>query len=295
MTAQAEQTGDTQPLRIVRTVEDLRIQVGQWRAEGHSIGLVPTMGALHAGHISLVTTILEHCDRVIATVFVNPTQFGANEDFDQYPRTEDADAEKLENAGAHLLFAPGVKEIYPDGFATTVHVDGITEHLCGAFRPGHFDGVTTVVSKLLLQALPDAAIFGEKDYQQLCVIRRMVRDLDIPVEILGGATMREDDGLAMSSRNAYLSDEERETALILNRIIFDMAEKLREHPGDAETIRKAGMEKLQVADFTSIDYLEIRDAETLESIRALKKPARILVAARLGATRLIDNVPVDPA
>lgn len=294
MTAQAE-TDSAQPLQIVRTVEDLRIQVGQWRAEGRSIGLVPTMGALHAGHISLVAKILEHCDRVIATVFVNPTQFGPNEDFDQYPRTEDADAEKLENAGAHLLFAPGVEEMYPDGFATTVHVDGITEHLCGAFRPGHFDGVTTVVSKLLLQALPDAAIFGEKDYQQLCVIRRMVRDLDIPVEILGGATVREDDGLAMSSRNAYLSDEERETALVLSRTIFDMAEKLKKNPGDAETIRKTGMEKLQAADFTAIDYLEIRDAETLESIRALEKPARILVAARLGATRLIDNVPVEPA
>ena len=199
----------------------LRDTVRQWRAEGHSIALVPTMGAIHDGHVSLVTAARARCDRVIVSLFVNPKQFGTGEDIDTYPADEARDADLLAKAGVDLLFAPAPGEIYPPGFSTTVEVTGLTAGLCGAFRPGHFAGVATVVTKLLLQAAPDLAVFGEKDFQQLQVIRRLVRDLDIDVEILGAPTVRESDGLAISSRNAYLSADERAQAPALNQALTD--------------------------------------------------------------------------
>lgn len=279
-------------LETARSVTELRAVVGGWHAQGLRVALVPTMGALHAGHLSLVQKGLELCDRVVVSIFVNPTQFGPNEDFSRYPRQMEADAAQLESTGAHLLFAPGVEEMYPPGFSTSVNVKDLTQSLCGAFRPGHFEGVATVVTKLLLQALPDVAIFGEKDYQQLLVIRRLTRDLDIPVEIIGVPTLREKDGLAMSSRNAYLQPDERQVAGQLNRILFAMAEKLRAAPGDVAAVRQWGLEQIAEAGFDTTDYLEVRDAATLETLENIRTPARILAAVRLGKARLIDNIAV---
>ena len=221
-------------MEIVRTIGDLRTRIAQWRAEGLTVGLVPTMGGLHAGHLSLVTLAGERADRVVATLFVNPTQFAPTEDFDSYPRNEDADASLFEGAGAHLMFAPTPDVMYPKGHMTKVRVDGLGDVLEGEFRPHFFEGVATVVAKLLLQSLPDVAVFGEKDYQQLCVIRAMARDLDIPATILGGETVREADGLAMSSRNTYLSEAERAIAPKLNEVLRFVADVASDATGDAE-------------------------------------------------------------
>lgn len=284
----------TDTLMTLRSVAALRRQVAEWRRAGCRVALVPTMGALHEGHLTLVKRGLELADRVVASVFVNPTQFGPNEDFTSYPRRETEDAALLAGAGAHGLYLPSVAEMYPDGFATTISVGGLSEGLCGAFRPGHFAGVATVVTKLLLQAAPDVGLFGEKDYQQLQVIRRMVRDLDIPVEIEGVPTVREADGLALSSRNAYLSPAERATAPVLHATLAAMAERLAKGaPAAAE--EAWGVDQLLTAGFASIDYLEVRDATTLAPVSRVTAPARILVAARLGKTRLIDNQSVMPA
>jgi len=280
-------------LPIFRTVADLRAQVAAWRGQGLKIALVTTMGALHEGHLTLVREALKRADKVVATVFVNPTQFGPNEDFAAYPRRESEDAALLAGAGANGLFAPTVAEMYPEGFATTVTVAGVSEGLCGTFRPGHFAGVATVVSKLLLQAGPDVALFGEKDYQQLQVIRRLVRDLDIPVSIVGVPTVREADGLALSSRNAYLSAAERAIAPALHRILTSMAEALR-RGADAASQEEWGKDQIIAAGFSSVDYLEVRAAEGLAPLSRLDRSARILVAARLGKARLLDNVPVEP-
>lgn len=280
-------------LGIIRSVAELRAQVADWRRQGLTVGLVPTMGALHAGHISLVTRGLESVDRMIASVFVNPTQFGPNEDFARYPRQEALDAALLEQAGCHVLFAPTVAEMYPDGFATAITVSGVSEGLCGAVRPGHFSGVATVVTKLLLQALPDQALFGEKDYQQLAVIRRFVRDLDIPVTVVGGPTLREADGLAMSSRNAYMTAEERAVAPALYQALQGIADGLRTG-GKAAALCPQAVAALLKAGFASVDYLEVRDADSLAPVESLAAPVRILVAARLGKTRLIDNIGVGP-
>jgi len=277
---------------IFRSVAELRAQVAAWHGQGLKVALVPTMGALHQGHLTLIRRGLELADKVIASVFVNPTQFGPNEDFAAYPRQEAKDAAALEGAGAAGLFAPTVAEMYPDGFATTVTVAGVSEGLCGSFRPGHFAGVATVVSKLLLQAGPDVALFGEKDYQQLQVIKRMVRDLDIPVRIKGVPTVREADGLAMSSRNAYLSAEEREIAPAIHRTLSAMAEALRSGSDSAKQ-EDWGKQQLLAAGFSSVDYLEVRAAEGLAPMTRLDGPARILVAARLGKARLLDNIKVD--
>ncbi|CAA7611483.1 pantothenate synthetase [Candidatus Terasakiella magnetica] len=279
-------------VEIVRSVADLRTRVRAWRSQGLTVAMVPTMGALHRGHLSLVTTALEQADRVIASVFVNPTQFGPNEDFSRYPRQEEMDAEALTGAGCHLLFAPTVAEMYPDGFATTVTVTGVSEGLCGDVRPGHFAGVATVVTKLLLQALPDVAVFGEKDYQQLAVIRRFARDLDLPVTIVGAPTLREADGLAMSSRNAYMSEAERAIAPVVHKTLTHVAEGLRAGKTGSDLCRDA-VETLLAAGLASVDYIEIRDAATLAPVERLERPARILVAARLGKTRLIDNIGVE--
>lgn len=279
-------------LETARTVSELRTTVGAWHAQGLRVALVPTMGALHEGHLSLVAKGLGLCDRVVVSIFVNPTQFGPNEDFSRYPRQEAQDAQKLQDAGAHLVFAPDAAEIYPQGFTTSISVSNLTQGLCATFRPGHFEGVATIVAKLLLQCLPDVAVFGEKDYQQLLVIKRLVRDLDIPVEIVAAPILREQDGLAMSSRNAYLSSVEKQVAVRLNHTLFAMAKKLRQKPDGVENIRQWGYKQLDEAGFDSVDYLEIRDAGTLEGIRTFENPARILAAVRLGKTRLIDNVEV---
>lgn len=277
---------------IVRSIVDLRAVINVWRREGRRIGLVPTMGALHEGHLSLVRLAGTHSDRVIASLFVNPKQFAAHEDLDRYPRDEAGDAAKLASAGCDLLFAPQPAEMYPAGFATAVSVSGVSDDLEGAMRPHFFGGVATVVAKLLLQCLPDTAVFGEKDYQQLLVIRRLVRDLDIPVAIIAGPTVREPDGLAMSSRNAYLSPSERSAAarmnVILKRAVADL-----ERGGEVAAIEHAAKLALDEAGFDPIDYVAVRDAEDLSALAArVDRPARILAAAWLGATRLIDNFPV---
>lgn len=278
-------------LPIVRTVQPLRGAITVWRKQGLKVGLVPTMGALHEGHLSLVRTGKEKCDRVVATLFVNPRQFAPHEDFDRYPRDETGDAAMLAGAGCDLLYAPERAVMYPEGFSTNVIVSDVSTPLEGEFRPHFFGGVATVVTKLLLQALPDAAFFGEKDYQQLQVIKRMARDLDIPVAIEGCATVREHDGLAMSSRNAYLSPDERRIAARLNHIMHDAIKAVR--AGDPITAVEAEAARHVIAaGFTSVDYLAVRDAETLAPIADLSRPARILAAAWLGKTRLIDNMAV---
>lgn len=282
------------PVPVTHRVADLRARVAAWRKDGLRVALVPTMGALHQGHLALVRRALELADRVVVSVFVNPIQFGPNEDFDAYPRTLDADRALLATVGASLAFAPSVAEMYPEGFSTAVTVSGVSEGLCGGSRPGHFSGVATVVTKLLLQTLPDVACFGEKDYQQVQVIRRFVRDLDIPVEIVGVPTVREADGLARSSRNAYLTPEERAAAPNLHRTLQDTAAAIR--AGSAvDAALEAGKRALLAAGFAAVDYLELRAAEGLAPLAALDRPARLLVAARLGKTRLIDNIPVKGA
>lgn len=278
-------------LTLARTVADLRRQVAAWRADGLTVGFVPTMGALHEGHLSLVRLALQHADRVVASVFVNPTQFGPYEDFAAYPRDEARDAALLEGAGCHLLFAPSVEEMYPAGASTTVTVAGVSEPLDGQARPGHFAGVATVVTKLLNQCGPDVAVFGEKDYQQLQVIRRLVIDLDLPVTILGGPTARADDGLALSSRNAYLTAEERQIAPRLHAELRRAHDRIR--AGDpVSAVEADAVAALLAAGFASVDYVEARAPLTLD--RRGPGPAegqvRVLAAARLGRTRLIDNL-----
>ncbi len=286
-------TGDA-PLPVVRDLDSLRAVVAAWRAQGLRIGLVPTMGALHAGHTSLVALAKARCDRVIATVFVNPTQFGPNEDFASYPRDEAADAAKLADAGADLMYAPQLESMYPAGFSTVVSVAGVTDGLCGATRPGHFAGVTTVVTKLLNRVQPDLAVFGEKDYQQLLTLKRLAADLDLPVEVVGGPIVREADGLAMSSRNAYLTAGERAVAPELNRTLRRAAADML---GGAEVddCLDWARGELLARGFAGVDYVELRDAETLEPLAELgDRPARLLAAAHLGRARLLDNIAVDP-
>ncbi|HKQ55245.1 MAG TPA: pantoate--beta-alanine ligase [Methyloceanibacter sp.] len=273
-----------------RSVSDLRQSLGPWRKAGERIALVPTMGALHDGHLSLVALAKSKADRAVVSIFVNPTQFGPRDDFQRYPRDEAGDLDKLAKAGVDLVFAPGTAAMYPEGFGTKVVVSDLTEDLCGASRPNHFDGVATVVTKLLLQCAPDVAIFGEKDYQQLLVIRRLVRDLDIPVEILGGPIVREADGLALSSRNAYLSQAERKAAPLLYQTIVAVANDLSQGRG-ADDAAAAGRFKLEAAGFR-VDYVAVRDPETLKPLSGPVKRARVLAAVQLGRTRLIDNVAV---
>lgn len=281
-------------LPVVRTVADLRAQVGAWRAGGLSVALVPTMGALHEGHLGLVRRARDLADRVIASVFVNPAQFAPHEDFDRYPRDEAGDAAKLTSAGCHLLYAPSVREMYPEGFATSMAMTGPAEGLCGAFRPQMFGGVALVVSKLFIQAQPDVAVFGEKDYQQLQVVRRFTRDLDIPVHVEGLPTVREADGMALSSRNAYLTPDERGRAVELSRALSDAAAAIAAG-GDSAAALDGVRARLAAAGFASIDYVELRDAESLAPVTSAARPARLLAAAWMGRTRLIDNVPVVAA
>jgi pantoate--beta-alanine ligase len=278
-------------VRPVHTVQELRQQVSAWRAAGDRIALVPTMGALHAGHMALMTAARQHADRVVLTIFVNPTQFAPTEDLSRYPRTLDADLAKASEAGADLAFVPDVAEMYPEGFATTVSLTGPALGLETDFRPTHFAGVATVVAKLFIQAAPDVAMFGEKDYQQLQVVTRMARDLDLPLRVIGVPTLRETDGLALSSRNVYLSMEERAAAPVLYRALEDAAAAMAAGTPIPQAV-DAARATVCAAGF-DLQYLEARHAQTLAPIDALAEgPVRLLVAARIGTTRLIDNIAV---
>ena len=281
------------PLTVIRTVADLRTRVRDWRAAGFSVGVVPTMGALHDGHLALVRSALATCDRVIVTLFVNPNQFGPNDDFDAYPRDEVRDQDLVGREGAHVLFAPAALEIYGEDRVTEVHVPGLDRVLEGASRPGHFTGVATIVAKLLNIAQADHAFFGEKDYQQLQLIARMAADLNIPTEINGVETVRDADGLALSSRNVYLNAEERAIAPTLNAILRQVAIDFQAGAEGGRLELKA-REDLARAGFDPVDYVTIVDASTLAQLNAYDRvrPARVLAAARLGRARLIDNVPV---
>ena len=280
-------------MQIFRDIPALRSAVAALKSDG-LVALVPTMGALHDGHIALVEEARRHADHVVVSIFVNPRQFGPNEDLDAYPRREAKDAQMLQAAGVAILWAPTVEVMYPDGHATNISLSGVTEGLDGAARPGHFDGVATVVTKLFNQVQPNVALFGEKDYQQLAVIRRMVRDLDMPVEIVGVPTQRAEDGLALSSRNAYLSEDERHNALALPRALGEAARQMEKGAAvDAAIARAIAM--LAAHGFDPVDYVSLCDAQTLEPITVLDRPARLLGAARLGRTRLIDNIAVNPA
>jgi len=276
---------------IVTTIAALRERIAGWRQGGARIGLVPTMGALHDGHLSLVRETQSRAGKVVASIFVNPAQFAPHEDFDRYPRDLSSDAAKLAGAGLDLIFAPTVAEMYPAGFATRIEVGGPAKGLETDFRPHFFGGVATVVAKLLIAALPDVAIFGEKDYQQLLVIRRLTADLGLPIEIIGAPIIREADGLAMSSRNAYLTADQRRIAGRLNLVLRDAITRLRH--GDAVAVAEQfARTNLLEAGFDAVDYVAIRDAATLDTITVLDRPARILAAAKIGATRLIDNMAV---
>jgi pantoate--beta-alanine ligase len=262
------------------------------RAGGRSLALVPTMGALHAGHLALVEEARRRVDRVVATIFVNPLQFGANEDLDRYPRQEEKDAEMLEQAGCDLLWLPQAQDIYPPGFATTVSVKGLSDRWEGEVRPGHFDGVATVVAKLLCAVHPDIAVFGEKDFQQLAVIRRMTQDLQLGVEILGHPTIRDADGLALSSRNAYLTAEERQNAVALPQALNEAAAEIRSGGPVPDALAKAKA-RLTAAGFSRIDYVALVNALTLEPLDRAGGPMCLMAAAVIGRTRLIDNIAVD--
>lgn len=279
----------SEPLPIVSTITQLRVQVAAWRSCGHRIALVPTMGALHAGHLALIAAARARADRVIASIFVNPAQFGPNEDFDRYPRDLASDAAALAIAGCDLLYAPDAATMYPDGFATTVSVGALADRLCGAARPGHFDGVATVVAKLLIQAMPDVALFGEKDWQQLTIIRRLVRDLDLLIDIAGVPIVRDADGLALSSRNAYLSADERGRALALPRAL-NVAHEALLTGTDATATLTSARAQLLASGFRQVDYVELTGADDLTPLTTLDRPARLLAAAWMGTTRLIDNL-----
>ncbi|EHK54577.1 pantoate--beta-alanine ligase [Allomesorhizobium alhagi] len=279
---------------IVRTVAALREIVAAWRRSGARVAVVPTMGALHEGHLSLVRSALQTADRVIVTLFINPKQFNSAADLAAYPRTENEDAAKLAPLGAHLLYVPDPEEMYPAGFATTVSVSGVSEGLCGAFRPGHFDGVATVVAKLFLQTGADLAFFGEKDFQQLHVVNRMVRDLNIPVTVVPCPTVREADGLALSSRNVRLSPAERSVAPKLASVLLETAERLANGSPVMPTLYEARVAIL-AAGYREVEYLELRAETDLQSLAGLDRPARLVAAAWLGETRLIDNISTSPS
>lgn len=277
-------------MQTIRHLDLLRAEIAAFRGEGAVIALVPTMGALHAGHMSLIEAARRPGTRVVASIFVNPKQFGPNEDLSRYPRKETADTRMLKEAGCDLLWMPPVEAMYPEGFATNVSVAGVSEGLDGAARPGHFDGVATVVAKLFNQVRPDIAWFGEKDYQQLAVIRRMVADLDFGIDIMGVPTQREDDGLALSSRNVYLDDEQRSRAVALPRAL-GVAAKGIDKGDDVAAVLATARDSLSAAGF-EVDYVTLVDAETLREAPGPDRPRRLLAAARMGTTRLIDNIAV---
>lgn len=279
------------PLRIVRTPAEFTAAMEAWKREGHRVAFVPTMGALHAGHLALVELGLKHADKVAASIFVNPKQFGPTEDLDRYPRDEAGDAAKLAATGCTLLYAPSVATMYPPGFASYVRVAALPDLLCGAARPGHFDGVATVVTKLLSAARADVAVFGEKDWQQLAIIRRMAADLDLGTDIIGCPIVRDADGLALSSRNLYLSEDERRRAIALPQALARAREALLAG-GDVAPALAAAERRIAAAGFARIDYFELVDGDRLTLLRAVTPGARLMAAAVMGTTRLIDNLAV---
>ena len=281
------------PLDTVRNVEALRSRVARWRRAGLRIGFVPTMGALHEGHLSLVRRATESSDRVVASVFVNPTQFGPHEDFESYPRDPVHDAELLASAGCSLLFLPEVETIYPPGHGTFVEVEGPSRGYEGTERPGHFRGVATVVSQLLNLVQPDLAVFGEKDAQQLAVVRRLVRDLHLPVEIVGAPIVRESDGLAMSSRNIYLSEDQRRAAQSLSRALGEAKGLIEEGERRVDVILRRAQETLDAEPLGDVDYLACVGAESFRPLEVLEGKCVVVVAVRFGTTRLLDNVHLD--
>jgi pantoate--beta-alanine ligase len=278
---------------ILRSLAELRALTARWRQAGEVIGVVPTMGALHQGHLSLVRAAKEGTDRVIVTIFVNPRQFNNPDDLENYPRTEQEDAQKLLPFGVDAIYVPDPDQIYPTGFSTTVSVAGVSEGLCGAGRPGHFDGVATVVCKLFLQTGAARAYFGEKDYQQLMVVGQMARDLDIPVEVIGCPTIREEDGLALSSRNLLISDRARIKAPALNVAMQRAAERMVAGQPVAQVLDEARAE-IVAGGYNSVEYLDLRAVHTLAKMTVLTGPARLLAAADLAGVRLIDNIAVAP-
>ncbi|HEY5643031.1 MAG TPA: pantoate--beta-alanine ligase [Woeseiaceae bacterium] len=278
-------------MQVVHNKQELAEQLAEWRQQGDHVALVPTMGSLHAGHLSLVTLAREHAERVVVSIFVNPTQFGQGEDFEKYPRTLERDKRRLKNSGADLIFAPDVETMYPFGIenATMVSVPHLTANFCGASRPGHFDGVTTVVARLFAMVQPDAAVFGQKDYQQQLVIRYMTEDMSLPINIITGATVREEDGLAMSSRNSYLSEQEREVAPQLYKTLQFIGKELQNGRRNFEDLEDVARQRLADAGF-DVDYFAIRRALNLEVPDRDCDDLVVLAAAKLGGARLIDNI-----
>ncbi|MCP4395244.1 MAG: pantoate--beta-alanine ligase [Alphaproteobacteria bacterium] len=281
----------TETTKVIDTIEDIREQVKEWRAAGKTVALVPTMGALHKGHLSLVDFAKIHADKIVVSIFVNPTQFGPNEDLDAYPRQEKQDVEKLSQKNVDVAFIPSVDEMYDATALTEVSVGKITEVLCGAFRPTHFTGVTTIVSKIFMVVTPDVAVFGEKDFQQLQVIKKMTNDLKIPVDVVGAPLLREADGLAISSRNVYLTADQRHIAGKLNQVLKKIITDVK-NGGNIESLCQWGEGRLHELGFDSVDYLEIRDEERLSLVKNTEKPCRIFAAAKIGDTRLIDNMAI---
>lgn len=278
---------------VVHKKKELAEHIAEWRHNEEHVALVPTMGSLHAGHLALVELAREHAERVVVSIFVNPTQFGEGEDFDDYPRTLERDTRRLKTAGADLVFAPSVETMYPFGLekATTVSVPGLTENFCGASRPGHFDGVTTVVARLFALVQPDVAVFGQKDYQQQLVVRRMVEDMNLPISIITSSTIREDDGLAMSSRNSYLTDEQRGSAAALYETLSSVGHELQNGRRNFDELESVAIQRLTEAGF-EVDYFAIRRAQTLEIPDRDCDDLVVLAAAQLGEARLIDNIVV---
>jgi pantoate--beta-alanine ligase len=282
------------PIEVIRSLEEMKRRSSSFRRAGKRVALVPTMGYLHAGHISLLDAARQHGDILVLSIFVNPTQFGPKEDLSRYPRDLEGDLAKAAGAGADVAFVPSAADMYPDGYQTYVEVTQLSTGMCGDRRPGHFRGVATVVLKLFNLVQPSSAFFGEKDYQQLQVLRRMTRDLDLDIEIIGRPIVRERDGLAMSSRNAYLSPDERNRALALNRALF-CAQETFEREREAARVVDTARVTLQLTPGVKLDYLELRDAETLEPLEGrITRPAVLAVAAFVGTTRLIDNVLLVP-
>ncbi|MBC9784236.1 pantoate--beta-alanine ligase [Heliobacterium chlorum] len=280
-------------MRLISSVNEMMAWAKEQRRVGHTIGLVPTMGYLHEGHLALMRRAKENCEKVVVSIFVNPLQFGAGEDYEEYPRDLTRDSQLADSAGVDVIFAPAVKDMYPKGYSSFVEVEQVSDHLCGAARPGHFRGVTTVVSKLFNIVRPEIAFFGQKDAQQLAIIRRMVEDLNMGIAIVGVPIVREADGLALSSRNVYLSPAERKAALVLSQSLKKAKELIGEGEGEAERIRQAIIEVIEAEPLANIDYVQIVDNRFIQPMERLEGECLIALAVRFGKTRLIDNLVME--